>query len=180
MQSATQADSFDRRHSRCTCPLIRLSQDGSTPSPLPSRGSWPRRWTSSSCFVWRPPSCCGSCTWAGWSEWNYWINRWIKRNKWRHMKQNLNWIHKCNTTYNTSPWAKSWVLWPYLKLFEHSHTCTCLSSVKGHCQIHYPLHCGGDRREHVHGGPAEDDGRGSGLQGAGVRLRGGSPVQAVH
>lgn len=52
----------------CPCDLI---QDGSTPSPLLFRGSWLRRWTSSSCSVWRPPLCCGSCIWVVWSKWNY-------------------------------------------------------------------------------------------------------------
>lgn len=50
---------------------------------------------------------------------------------------------------------------------------TSLSSLlKGHCQIYYTVHCGGDRWEHVDGRPAEDDGGGSGLQGGGVRLWG--------
>lgn len=47
-----------------------------------------------------------------------------------------------------------------------------MSSLKGHRQVHHTLHRGGDRREHVHGGPPEDDGGGPGLQGVGVRLRG--------
>ena len=45
---------------------------------------------------------------------------------------------------------------------------------KGHCQVHHPFHCWGDRWEHVHRGPAEDDGCSSGLQGARVGVWGGS------
>lgn len=45
-----------------------------------------------------------------------------------------------------------------------------LCSLKGHRQVHHALHRGGDRREHVNGGPPEDDGGRPGLQGVGVRL----------